>query len=69
MSIVSVDIDDIAEAQDIKLLLTTTSCCVDRKENWPCDTHTSKADDNEKLEESKEEVAVERVAFENEVIW
>lgn len=43
--VVSVHIDDIAEADEVKLTLTTTSCSIDGKEDRPCDEAATEADE------------------------
>lgn len=68
MSIVAIDIDDIAEAQDIKLRLTTSASGIDWKENWPGDAAADKADEDEYLEESQKEITIKRVVLENKVV-
>ena len=68
MCIVSIDVENIAEAQDIKLALTATACCVDWKQNGPCDAYSNKTDENEDLEKSEEQVAIERIVLEDVVV-
>lgn len=68
MSIVAIDIDDIAEAQYIKLRLTTSASGVDWKEDWPGDAAADKADEDEYLEESQEEITIKGVVLEDEVV-
>lgn len=51
MGIVSVDIGNIAEAQDIKLTLTTSTSRIDWEQDRPRQADTGKADYDKQLEE------------------
>lgn len=52
MRIVAIDVDDITEAQEIQLLLPTTSRGIHRKQNRPCNAASYERDDAEKLDEA-----------------
>lgn len=69
MGVVSVDIRDIAPAQDVKLALATAASGIDWEQNRPCYAAADETEDDENLEEAQEEVAIEGVVLEDEVIW
>lgn len=56
---------DIREGQNIKLLLTTAPCTIDRKENWERQAAANKANDCYHLEEPQVQVSVQRLVIEN----
>lgn len=68
VSIVPVDVDNVAETQHIKLLLTATASCVDGKQYWPRNAATEEANDDEDLEVAEEEIAIERIAFKDVMV-
>lgn len=58
-SVVAIHICHIAETDCVKLALTTTTRSVNREENWPCNYAANETDEDQKLEKSQEEVAIE----------
>lgn len=56
---------DIREGQNIKLLLTTAPCTIDRKENRERQAAANKANDCYHLEEPQVQVSVQRLVIEN----
>jgi hypothetical protein len=65
LTIVSILVLDIAEADDVQLLLSTMARGIDREENRPGDATANKADYGRNLQEAEEEVAVKRVVLQD----
>ena len=61
-------IHDIRHSKNVKLSFSTTTCCVDREEDWECDQASHAAHDHTQLEEAQEEVAIESVVIEDPCI-
>ena len=68
MRVKFVCVRDIAEAENVELLLAITSCSVDRKQDGPGDATSDQADDDRYLQISEQEVAIQRVMLENESV-
>ena len=64
-TIVSILVLDVAEADDVQLLLSTMARGIDREENGPGDATAHKADYSRNLQEAEEEVAVKRVVLQD----
>ena len=56
---------DIGHRENIKLREASTSCSVDREENWPCNETADKAHYDGELEEAQEQEAIKSVMIEN----
>ena len=65
MSQVTILVRDVAEAEKIKLALTSSTSGIDWKEDWPSDKTADETDDNGHLQISKQEVSVERIVLQN----
>ena len=59
-----VGIFDVAETQDIQLLLPSTSSGIDREKNGPRDQATNETNGGGDLEEAQEEERIQRVVIE-----
>ena len=68
MGIISIFVRYIAEAQEVELTLTTTACCVDRKQDRPGDTATNETDDDGHFEVPEQEVAIKGVVLKDVLI-
>ena len=58
----------IAETENVQLLLSTSSCSVDRKQDRPRDATPNEADDDHQFEEAKVEEVVERIVLHSKTI-
>ena len=56
---------NIANGEEIKLLLTTSASDVDWKQDGPSDQATDKTDDDSNLKEAQEEIAIESMRIED----
>lgn len=52
-------VDDIAESEDVELLLTASTCCIDWEQDWERDEAANEARYDRELEQAQEEVAVQ----------
>lgn len=68
MGIVAIWIRDITHTEHVKLLLASTSSCIDREQDWPGHTAADEADDGEHLQVSEEEIAVERLVLQDMIV-
>ena len=60
MSVIPVlsSLSNVAKGKDVQLFLSTTSSCVDRKQNWPSDNAADKAYERQYLEEPEVQITI-----------
>lgn len=56
---------DIGKAQNIQLLFTTTAGGIDWEQDGPSDAATDEHDSGRQLQESQQEISIQRVVLEN----
>ena len=62
-------VGDIAETDDIQLLLASAACRIDREEDWPSHETADETDGHRNLEVPQQEETIESVVIEDIAVW
>jgi hypothetical protein len=68
VGIIPIRIRNIAETQEIKLLLPASASCVDGKQDGPSNAAADKGNDSEHLHVTQKQIAIERLVLKDMLI-